>query len=67
MRGSIRAIIIPQTFKSTILAGIALGVMPFAGSNALAQSNAILEEIVVTATKRERTCRFRWRQCPASA
>jgi iron complex outermembrane receptor protein len=53
MRGSIRTKIIPQTLKRTILAGVALGLIPFAGSNALAQSNAILEEIVVTATKRE--------------
>jgi iron complex outermembrane receptor protein len=53
MRGSIRTKIIRQTLKSTILAGIALGLIPFAGSSALAQSNAILEEIVVTATRRE--------------
>ncbi len=53
MRGSIRTKIIRQTFKSTMLAGLALGLVPFASSNALAQSNAILEEIIVTATKRE--------------
>jgi len=53
MRGSIRTKIIRQTFKSTMLAGLALGLVPFASSNALAQSNAILEEIVVTATRRE--------------
>ena len=53
MRGLISTKIIRQTFKSTILAGLALGVMPFAYSNALAQGSAILEEIVVTATRRE--------------
>jgi outer membrane receptor protein involved in Fe transport len=53
MRGSIRTKIIQQTFKSTLLAGLALGLIPFAGSNALAQGSAILEEIVVTATRRE--------------
>jgi iron complex outermembrane receptor protein len=53
MRGSIRTKNSRQTLKSTILAGSALGLMPFAGSNALAQSNAILEEIVVTAQRRE--------------
>ena len=53
MRGSIRTKIIRQTVKSTFLAGIALGLLPFVGNNALAQGNAILEEIIVTATKRE--------------
>jgi iron complex outermembrane receptor protein len=53
MRGSIRTQINQQTFKSTILVGLALAVVPLASNNALAQSNAILEEIVVTATKRE--------------
>jgi len=42
-----------QTLKSTILAGVALGLLPFASSNVLAQGSAILEEIIVTATKRE--------------
>ena len=53
MRASIPTIIIRQILKSTILAGLALGLIPFASSNALAQSNAILEEIVVTAQRRE--------------
>jgi iron complex outermembrane receptor protein len=53
MRASIRTKIIRQTLKGTMFAGLALGLMPFASSNALAQSNAILEEIIVTATKRE--------------
>ncbi len=42
-----------QTLKSTILAGVALGLISFASSNVLAQGSAILEEIIVTATKRE--------------
>ena len=53
MRASTRTKIIRQTLKGTMFAGLALGLMPFASSNALAQSNAILEEIIVTATKRE--------------
>ena len=53
MRASNPRKIIRQILTSTILAGIALGLMPFASSNALAQSNAILEEIVVTAQRRE--------------
>ena len=55
MPGLIPTTIIRQTFKSMVLAGLALVVMPFASNNVLAQSNAILEEIVVTATKREET------------
>ena len=53
MRASIRTKIIRQTLKGTVLAGLALGLIPFAGSNALAQGSSILEEIVVTATRRE--------------
>jgi len=53
MRASIRTRIIRQTLKGTVLAGLALGLIPFAGSNALAQGSSILEEIVVTATRRE--------------
>ena len=52
MCGPIRTKNIQQTFKNTILAGLALAVVPLASNNALAQGNAILEEIVVTATKR---------------
>ena len=53
MRASIRTKIIRQTLKGTMFAGLALGLTPFASSNALAQGSAILEEIIVTATKRE--------------
>ena len=53
MCGSNPTKFIRQTLKSTILAGLALAIMPFASSNALAQGTSILEEIIVTATKRE--------------
>ena len=53
MRGSIPTKIINQTLKSTVLVGLALGLIPFASGNALAQGSAILEEIVVTAQRRE--------------
>ncbi len=45
--------IIRETLKGTVLAGLALGLIPFAGNNALAQGQSILEEIVVTAQRRE--------------
>ena len=45
--------IVRETLKSTVLAGLALGLVPFAAGNALAQGQSILEEIIVTATKRE--------------
>ena len=52
MRGLIQTKIIQQTLKSTVLAVLALGLIPFASSNALAQGNAVLEEIIVTAQRR---------------
>lgn len=49
--GDLRTKIYHQYRKLGILPGLVLGLAPFAGSDALAQN--ILEEIVVTATKRE--------------
>jgi iron complex outermembrane receptor protein len=45
--------IIRETLKGTVFAGLALGLIPLANNTALAQGQSILEEIVVTATKRE--------------
>ncbi len=45
-----------ENAKSVLLAGLAAVLMPFAAGNVLAQqSGTILEEIIVTATKREET------------
>ncbi len=45
--------IIREILKGTVFAGLALGLIPLANNNALAQGQTILEEIIVTATKRE--------------
>lgn len=53
--GEVKTKIVRQGNKLGILGGLALALVPFASSDALAQGNAILEEIIVTATKREET------------
>ena len=45
--------IIREILKGTVFIGLALGLLPLANNTALAQGQSILEEIVVTATRRE--------------
>jgi iron complex outermembrane receptor protein len=45
--------IIREILKGTVLGGVVVGLIPLASNDALAQTQSILEEIVVTATKRE--------------
>jgi iron complex outermembrane receptor protein len=45
--------IIRETLKGTVLAVLALGLIPLVSNSAFAQGQPVLEEIIVTATKRE--------------
>ena len=51
--GDMKRTRVRKNLKLGILPALVLGITPFAAGNALAQGNAILEEIIVTATKRE--------------
>lgn len=48
---------VTKNTKFGILPALILGLVPFAAGSALAQGNTILEEIIVTATKREESLR----------
>ena len=55
MRNSNPIILVTNQYITAALAATVLGFMPFATSDALAQALSIIEEITVTAQRREQT------------